>query len=326
MSYNDSLRHQQAAVKYWEEGKYRESANEYWAAFQVLLTNPTHKIRYHTLHGYTSILRDGGHFEASDDDMDNLRKIFNDKHEPRLYRVEAGYTLSLIHYARCERHKCEDVYYNAISIGEKEPTKKQENMEAKKVMMLVMKDGAHTQQEMTMKELMQGVIQDCQKNVSILRGAEVTFSAEDQPVKSLRHIMNIGHGGTTLSNTEINKLIDVGGGHCDYCKRKDKKLFKCSKCNRGFYCSRDCQVKQWTENEHKKYCRKEGEFKPNDLVQIERLKNKPELNHNIVRLVGPDKRNEGRYEVKMEGGVRRDPSFSVSGKNLNQLRPYDCRK
>ena len=131
---------------------------------------------------------------------------------------------------------------------------------------------------------------------------------------------------TTLSNTEINKLIDVGGGHCDYCKRKDKKLFKCSKCNRGFYCSRDCQAKQWTENEHKKYCRKEGEFKPNDLVQIERLKNKPELNHNIVRLVGPDKRNEGRYEVKMEGGVRRDPSFSVSGKNLNQLRPYDCRK
>eukprot|EP01083_Nonionella_stella_P191155 707708_1 len=77
---------------------------------------------------------------------------------------------------------------------------------------------------------------------------------------------------------------------------------------------------------HKKYCRKEGEFKPNDLVQIERLKNKPELNHNIVRLVGPDKRNEGRFEVKMEGGVSRDPSFSVSAKNLNQLRPYDCRK
>jgi len=316
------LRHQLAAVQYWEEGKYRKSADNYWQAFKILQSYPTHEARYHMLHGYTSILRDGGHFVVSDDDMDNLRNIFKNKHEQRLYRVEAGFTLGVIHYACSERDKCEGVYRYAISIGEKKPNRKHETMEAARVIVYEMKDGAFTQQKRTMKELMQRVIKDSRDNLDAMRGAETTLSAEQQPVIRT-HLMPIGHGGTTLSSTEIQNLINVGGDHCDYCKRKDMKLFKCSKCNRGFYCSRDCQVKQWTENEHKMHCRKEGEFKPNDIVQIARLKNKPELNHIIVRLVGPDKADEGRYEIKMEGGYR---SLSVSAKNLNQLRPYDCRK
>ena len=74
------------------------------------------------------------------------------------------------------------------------------------------------------------------------------------------------------------------------------------------------------------YCRKDGEFRSGDLVQIARLKNKTELNHNIMRIVGPDKTTEGRYELRMEGAVAGDKSFSIASGNLNQLRPYDCRK
>lgn len=61
-------------------------------------------------------------------------------------------------------------------------------------------------------------------------------------------------------------------------------------------------------------------------MQIARLKNKPEMNELIVRITGPDTTTEGRYTVQMEGHVKGDTTFSLSAANLNQLRPYDCRK
>ena len=314
------MRHQQAAVAFWHQGKHRESANEYWDAFQLL--PPTHEARYQTFHGYTTTLRTTDTFEASEDDIKNMKKIFDNKHEPRLFRLEAAYTLGVIYYAQSKRHLCEDVYHRAIVIGEKEPKKRQEKDEEKK-MLIIHTDG--TTQEKTMKELMNGVVHDCQKNLNGLRGVQEGYAASETSTKRT-HLMPIGLRGTSLTQNEINSLIDVGGGHCDYCKTEGKKLFKCSRCNRGFYCSKECQKKQWKENDHKSHCRKEGQFKPDDLVQIARLKNKPELNNHIVRIIGEDTTTEGRWKVKQEGGVREDPIFSIAAKNLNQMRPYDCRE
>ena len=320
MSLSDFMRHQQAAVAFWHQGRHRESANEYWEAFQIL--PPTHEARYQIFHGYTTTVRMTDSFEASEDDIKNMKKIFDNKHEPRLFRLEAAFTLGVIYYAQNKRHLCEDIYHSAIVIGEKDPKKRQEKDEEKK--MIIMTPGG-IRQEKTMKELMEGVVKDCQKNLDGLRGVqEVRFGPEEQPTKRT-HLMPIGMRGTSLTQDEINNLIDVGGGHCDFCKTKEKKLFKCSRCNRGFYCSKDCQKKQWKEKDHKSHCRKEEEFKPNDLVQIARLKNKPEMNNNIVRVIGPDTTTTGRYKVRMEGGVSEDPIFSISVKNLNQMRPYDCR-
>lgn len=126
------------------------------------------------------------------------------------------------------------------------------------------------------------------------------------------------------------KLLDVGGVCCDYCKRKDIKLSRCSNCNRGFYCSKECQAKQWREKCHKKYCRKAGQFEPGDLVMTTGLEAEA-LNGCIVEIVGRDSTSrEEEYIVQMNraiNGNRLDftPKFSVKPENLNQLRPYDCR-
>lgn len=93
-----------------------------------------------------------------------------------------------------------------------------------------------------------------------------------------------------------------------------------------FVCSKLCQKNQWREREHKKYCRKDGQFEPGDLVQCARLKNKQELNGYIVRVIGRDtSTTDERYKVQMEGAVEGDKVFSLKPWNLNQLRPYDCR-
>ncbi len=326
MSLSDSMmRHQIAAVTSWHQGKHREAATNYWLLFREF-SNPTDEKRYYIFHGYTSTLREGD-LELSDDDVKNLEAVFRDKHEPRLFRLEAGYALGVISYKRSERLKCQDYYHRAITIGEKKPkNSKQEKLEQRKMKMKNTSTGDEEQK--TMKELMDGIVKDCHKNLNGLNRSTMNFaSASEHDKKPMKktHLMHVGLGGTSFA--EINNLIDVGGLHCDCCKAKAKKLLVCERCKKTYYCSPECQKKQWKNNGHKIHCRKDGEFKAGDLVQIARLKSKPELNEWIVRIVGPDKNKEGRYEVTAGGAVGgMNGSFSIAAGNLNQLRPYDCRK
>jgi hypothetical protein len=185
-----------------------------------------------------------------------MQSIFEDKNKPWLFRLEAAYTLAVLHYARDERHKCEDIYHHAISIGEKK-LKKEKDIKNEETLILMTGEGS----KKTMKEIMEGLLNDCKTNLAQLnmatRGAPGTVftGVSDNPIKK-SHRMPIGRGGTTLTNNQINNLIDVGGIRCDYCKCDDKKLSKCSLCNRGFYCSKECQKKQWNKRGHKTYCRK----------------------------------------------------------------------
>ena len=342
MSLSDSwMKHQTLAVLFWNQGKHREAATNNWLSFKAI-PHSTHEWRYYIFTSYSSNLRKA-YFDATDDDLKNLEQVFRDKHEPRLFRLEAGYTLGVISYDRSERLKCQEYYHHAITIGDKPPkNSKQERLEQKKMTWLT-PGGERTQK--TMKELQDVILTTCQSNLSRLNrstgestsslfehmvneaAADVAnMSTSSDPQKKTTHSMPIGRGGTTLTDEEFNNLIDVGGLRCDCCKSEVEKLLVCERCKKAYYCSAECQKEQWKNNGHKIHCRKDGEFKADDLVQIARLKNKPELNDKIYRVVGPDKNNVGRYEVRMEGAVRGDKSFSVAAGNLNQLRPYDCRQ
>jgi len=320
--FSDSvMRHQEAAVKCWSQGKHREAATHYWLSFRAI-SNPTHEFRYYIFHGYTSILRLAS-FEATDDDVKNVEQIFRDKHELRLFRLEAAFALGIVMYKRSERLKCQEIYYRAIKIGEQQPKNaKQERLEQKK--MVLVSSAAGDQTSKTIKELMDGNLKTCRDNLNNLRSNAV--HGYSNSLASKHHVFPVGRGGTTLTNHEVSNLMDIGGFHCDCCKREGEELLVCNGCKKAYYCSAECQKRQWKENGHKIHCRKYGEFKAGDLVQIARLKTKTDLNEKIMRVVGPDKNNEGRYEVRIEGAVRGDPSYSLAAANLNQLRPYDCRK
>jgi hypothetical protein len=139
--------------------------------------------------------------------------------------------------------------------------------------------------------------------------------------------MSVGRGGTSLTADILNQLMEIGGVKCDYpsCQTHHSpvrvKLFKCQKCQRAFYCSKECQKKQWREGNHKLYCREAHVFEAGDLVLLNGLQSQPELNQSIVRVMGPvPGADGGRFEVKIEG---HDGSMSIAVKNLNHLRPFD---
>lgn len=50
---------------------------------------------------------------------------------------------------------------------------------------------------------------------------------------------------------EIHVLFpSLKGHHCDYCMTGNKKLKKCSKCMKMFYCGRECQQKDWRNHKY----------------------------------------------------------------------------
>ena len=323
MSEKKFIKHGEAAGKFYHSGQYRQSANEYYKAF-TFSTSLYHPIRYQIFHGYTSILKEE-YFAANDEDFKNMNQVLDDKFEPRLYRIEAGLTLGLLHYIRGDRFKAADVYHRAMCIAEQKMKANELKKEQKKVQF--------NQGMTSLKELQEDVLQTIRGNLNGIRGTPGAGGGATKPItpeyfkrsngtyldpRGLQN-MFVGEGGTFLSPKVLKQLLDAGGVECDYCKKKGEKLFKCIRCQRGFYCSKDCQRAQWRERNHKKYCREVGCYEAGDLVLLNGLKSMPELNSSIVRVVGPTEM-EGRFEVKIEG---HDKSMSIAAKNLHHLRPFD---
>jgi hypothetical protein len=101
-------------------------------------------------------------------------------------------------------------------------------------------------------------------------------------------------------------LLSVGGERCDCCKQSHhakglKHLLQCRRCNRSFYCSRECHTKQWKAG-HKQHCRKPGEIEPDDYRRINGIQSKPEINGTLVQVLAVDPKNATRWEVRIPGG------------------------
>jgi len=132
-----------------------------------------------------------------------------------------------------------------------------------------------------------------------------------------------------------------GGGDCDCCgKVEDKgidhdgddgkctKLLQCGRCLKAYYCSVECQKRQWKCHGHREHCRKPGVIKVGDFVALTGLVNKPELNDRIGKVIAPVKgKDDGtpaRWQIKFSPKTKEN--YSISVKNIKQLRPFDSCK
>jgi len=71
----------------------------------------------------------------------------------------------------------------------------------------------------------------------------------------------------------LQEMEAPSGNECDYCHKpqSDVTLRTCGQCLLYFYCSRECQRKDW-KSSHKKWCRKsDGKFKAGDFVLVNDL-------------------------------------------------------
>ena len=55
---------------------------------------------------------------------------------------------------------------------------------------------------------------------------------------------------------QITKMLTILSSMCRVCGKKGERYKQCSRCTCVYYCSVDCQRKDWNENGHKEECKK----------------------------------------------------------------------
>ena len=298
----------------FQKGDYRGSADAYLAACRVN-EDRWHFMRWQVYHGFTSILCEK-YFPPTEDHLAFLREIKDDLSEVSAFRAEACFALGLLNWGNMERVEAAALYREGLDIQEKESEKGKE---------FCFVDGGGTVMNHGTGELLTKIHGRCKYNLDRMvnrntcgpmpQSRRSDGSLQEDEVKKLR--LPIGAGGTALSETDLEKLISVGGDTCDACGAilETTTLKKCLVCNKAFYCSSECAAKQ-QEAGHSKFCKKPGQHDAGDRVLLRGIKAKPELNGMIVRIVGPA--TPGRMAVSIEGGTTQ---ISVSTEKIVQVRP-----
>lgn len=142
------------------------------------------------------------------------------------------------------------------------------------------------------------------------------------PATARTTVIASGPLAINLTKEQAERLLTVGGERCDCCNKSREEvglnhLLYCGRCKKAYYCSEECQKTQWKSG-HKKYCREPGQIKQGDYVRLNGIQSRPEINGQVVEIIGEDSRTEGRWQVRIPGGER---SISIAATKMEQLRP-----
>ena len=319
------------AVMAFHSRNYRAAAIKYLESFEASPGKWTEN-RWHIFHGFTSILQEE-YFQASQSDMEALERIASDRTEPKLYRCEAAFTAGLLSWIAKDREKAAEFYREVTRLADKI---KDSERKKKVLASLTTPDGNAITGigPKRVDEIILDIRTRASDNLMRLESTNLQgFPPPSQgkmrsdgtqlPPAKRNTKISIGPLATTFTQKQAGYMLSVGGETCDCCKKTREELGlkhhlqSCSRCKKAFYCSKDCQAKQWAAG-HKRYCRKPGEIKPGDFVRLNGIRSQPEINGELVEVIGPDRNSMGRWEVRIPGGNR---SISVAGEKMEHLRP-----
>jgi hypothetical protein len=158
-------------------------------------------------------------------------------------------------------------------------------------------------------------------NLSILEGKKLSASElqalSDADCANICKVFCLAGTG----EEDYEKRCTAGGKYCDCCDKSGEELgldelATCSRCKLAFYCSSECQKKAWYAG-HKQACRKKGQIELGDVMVLQGLSNRTDLNGRFV-FVADKGTSQGKWLVRLTNA---DTPMSVSGKNLVRLRP-----
>jgi hypothetical protein len=333
------------AVNAFHRGQHRRAADKYLEA-TLAAPSPWSSNRYQIFTGYTSILRES-YFTPSSDDLEALGKLARNKKEAILFRTEAAYTLGLLQWDVGNRTEAAEQYRTAIWLGREKATEKERK---KRVISINGGGDAAAQPFKNVGTLIDETVAQVETNLARLEARSLpdissismmgsnSSTSGSIPSPPPPPMMKRSDGSTVplrvrhtpiplgplpvgISREDMGRLLAVGGGECDHCHKTLQELGvhhlrRCTACQRAFYCSEDCQKKQWKAG-HKQACRQPGQWEAGDYVRLEGLTSRPELNGTVVQVVQLQTEQQ-RVEVKILGGER---SISVPQSKLQHLRP-----
>ena len=325
-------RHNMAAIMAYHRGAHREAADEYLkavlAAPDAWMPQDGIATRFHTFQGYLSILREN-YFLPSKEELKLLENEFVDNEkEPVCFRVEAAFTVALMQYDKGHREDTAYLYRKALAIAETVTPGELEHLSpGTDIDPVTGQPKLNT--ALSIKILLQQTVDQIKSNLRILECAGAlpinhpieTIHKRSDGTSYPKKIRNSFAAGDPRKSTEYIRRSAVGGSQCDACGKtlqelQRETLQQCSRCQMAYYCGEDCQKDAW-RNGHKQACRKRGEIKLDDIMRLDGLQSKPELNGIFVKVVS--EQANGRCGVELMD--LKATQISVKPENLQHLRP-----
>lgn len=316
-----------------QSGKFRESADAYRSAYDSL--PPSFQGRYYCLSGYTNLLQ-YHQAQYTEDDKAYLTKLTANTNASTLERVEACFARGVLAVDAGDRKTGAELYRETCEIGASaRPAEIRE--------MVLTEQGLPGVAGVTMQKTIKVARANLDRMGSLpsataqpqwpSAGTAPTAPASGATKRAVSRVLGapVGQNCAPEMQQRIGRMVAAfnryearAGGECGACGKtrlagpgpetEGVKLSKCSKCMLAHYCSRECQ--RTAHPKHKKVCRKPGDLRPGDIVRVEGVKSKPELNGNALQVFSAAAGDEERWTVAIMGATLTDPRFSLKAANL----------
>lgn len=219
------------AVLHAQSGRWRESADAYLEAWQA--TSRRDPRSYFYIHGYSSIFREE-HLAITPADLAALRAAGEVEEMPCVDRVMALFSLGLLRWTAVDRQGAARAYRKCIAVAASATREDR---------MFRIVNATDPNEMMTAWEEIDDICVQANQNLRALEQKPPDPSlghahpgSSSTPMSRLVSLGNLGVEG----NRELDELLSVGGGTCDFCDRAPSadglKLRRCSRCLLAWYC------------------------------------------------------------------------------------------
>lgn len=247
------------------------------------------RARYLLLRGYTHLLSLHKLALPTDADAVALRAIARDTGKSILERFTAQCTRGIVLYKLGRLEEASRTDRKAYDLAG------QATAEQRRELIPVMEPELDEPKWVPMGELMDPQVEIIRHNLC-LPASERTGDGVTGVVVPHRTIWP--YRDVTAADALINAQRPRNA-ECAQCRTAGVKLSCCRTCKIAYYCSEACQRANWKA--HKPQCRAPEQHEEGDVVRLQSIQARPELNGHFVRVVRPDADKPGRWVVENEG-------------------------
>ena len=287
----------------WRKGDNRGCADAYRNAYEEcfktykLHTSSSAKkweLEYCCISGYTSLFREK-EVLPTDADILFLKTVGLNTSNP-IASAQAYLTRGLLFWDKGLREKAARQYRRGLesaSNATKEQRQRQEMMPI-----------GGTYKLQVIEPLLNDIARTLRQNLMILETGKTPKDLFANPASMVSSkVLTYPTQSSEVDASKVESLTHVSGTHCNVCQaipafrvteqtspetKTCEALKMCQRCQRAWYCSKECQVADWKT--HKAHCRTRYIFVPGETAILCNLNSQPELNGTMVTVLGRDER------------------------------------